>query len=95
MKGDRELGWFITTLAVESLEQSVAFYEKLGFRRRPDGVDPEHVATLGKGDCSIELYQGIIEPDKLQLTFWQGDVEAASAAFAAKRASLRTGTEQG
>ena len=84
MKGDRKLGWFITTLAVKNLEQSVAFYQKLGFKRQPGSPDPSHVATLGKDDCSIGLYQGIIEPDKLQLSFWQGDVVATSAEFASK-----------
>jgi lactoylglutathione lyase len=84
MKGDRKLGWFITTLAVKDLERSVAFYQKLGFKLQPGSPDPGHVATLGKDDCTIGLYQGIIEPDKLQLAFWQGDVDATSAEFAGK-----------
>jgi catechol 2,3-dioxygenase-like lactoylglutathione lyase family enzyme len=82
-KGDRRLGWFTTSLAVADLERSLDFYQKLGFQvaaRAPEGRS----ATLQKGDCRIGLYQGYIEPDKVQLTFWQGDVEAVSREFADK-----------
>jgi catechol 2,3-dioxygenase-like lactoylglutathione lyase family enzyme len=80
-KGDRRLGWFTTSLAVKDLERSLDFYQELGFRvaaREPEGRS----ATLQKGDCRIGLYQGYIEPDKVQITFWQGDVEAVCRDFA-------------
>ena len=82
-QGDRRLGWFTTSLAVADLERSLDFYQKLGFQiaaRAPEGRS----ATLQKGDCRIGLYQGYIEPDKVQITFWQGDVVAVSRDFAAK-----------
>jgi catechol 2,3-dioxygenase-like lactoylglutathione lyase family enzyme len=82
-KGDRALGWFTTSLAVADLERSLDFYRKLGFQvvaRAPEGRS----ATLQKAECRIGLYQGYIEPDKVQITFWQGDVEAVSRDFADK-----------
>jgi hypothetical protein len=94
MKGDRKLGWFITTLAVKNLEQSVAFYQKLGFKRQPGSPDPSHVATLGKDDCSIGLYQGIIEPDKLQLTLARR-CRSHQRGVCQQRGSLRTRSKHG
>ncbi|HEY3889724.1 MAG TPA: VOC family protein [Caulobacteraceae bacterium] len=82
-KGDRRLGWFTTSLAVADLEQSLDFYQKLGFQlvaRARAGRS----ATLQRADCRIGLYQGYIEPDKVQVTFWQGDVVAVSRDFADK-----------
>lgn len=90
---DRKLGWFVTNVAVKNLEQSVTFYETLGFRRRP-GADPDGVAMLSKDDCSIGLYRrDIIEPDTFQLTFWQGDVTATCAEFAANGLSFLRGPD--
>jgi catechol 2,3-dioxygenase-like lactoylglutathione lyase family enzyme len=88
-KGDRRLGWFRTSLAVTDLERSVDFYQTLGFER--ERSDAEDVATLHKGDCSIGLYQGTIEPDRMQLIFWQGDIEASAHAFAAKGVRFERG----
>jgi catechol 2,3-dioxygenase-like lactoylglutathione lyase family enzyme len=88
-KGDRALGWFVTSLAVADLDRSVDFYRKLGFER--EHGDVEGNATLHSGDCSIGLYQGIIEPDRMQLIFWQGDVEASARAFAAKGVRFERG----
>ncbi len=89
-KGDRRLGWFTTSLAVKDLERSLEFYQKLGFQigaRAPEGRS----ATLQKGDCRIGLYQGYIEPDKVQITFWQGDVEAVGRDFTAKGLGFERG----
>jgi len=91
-KGDRALGWFLTALAVADLERSAAFYQKLGFQRR--AVSPPGVATLNNGECAISLYQGIIEPDRFQLAFWQGDVEAVAREWAAKGLSFFRGPDR-
>jgi catechol 2,3-dioxygenase-like lactoylglutathione lyase family enzyme len=93
-KGDRRLGWFTTSLAVADLERSLDFYHKLGFQmaaRAPEGRS----ATLRKDDCRIGLYQGYIEPDKVQITFWQGDVEAVSRDFAGKGLRFERGPNTG
>jgi catechol 2,3-dioxygenase-like lactoylglutathione lyase family enzyme len=65
------LGRFILGLAVRDLEASLAFYAKLGFQLYSR---QERVATIYNGDCTLSLYQGIIEPDRTQLLFWQGDI---------------------
>jgi len=89
-QGDRRLGWFTTSLAVTDLERSLEFYQTLGFQvvaRAAEGRS----ATLQKDDCRIGLYQGYIDPDKVQLTFWQGDVEAVSRDFADKGLQFERG----
>ncbi|HZC15307.1 MAG TPA: VOC family protein [Caulobacteraceae bacterium] len=74
-------GWFIVSLAVVDLERTVDFYRKLGFELTSR---QERVATLRNKDCTISLYQGIIDPDRSQLAFWQGDVYAIASDLTAK-----------
>jgi len=53
----------------------MAFYEGVGFAC--EGGDVEvGVAELRRGDCRVCLYQRQLDPDRLQLIFWQGDIEA-------------------
>jgi catechol 2,3-dioxygenase-like lactoylglutathione lyase family enzyme len=75
------LGWFILSLAVQDLERSIGFYRKLGFDifSRQD-----RSATLRHGDCTIGLYQGLIDLKPVELTFWQGDVYAIASNLMAR-----------
>jgi len=70
-----DLGYFETGLPVKDIAASLAFYEALGFQR-VDGSVAARSLTLARGDCRLGLYQGHLDPDKVQLIFWQGDVEA-------------------
>ncbi|MEX2471437.1 MAG: VOC family protein [Gemmatimonadota bacterium] len=57
-----ELGAFSVSLAVENLERSRAFYEKLGFE--VTGGDPDHgYLILVNGTTTIGLFQGMFEAD--------------------------------
>jgi predicted enzyme related to lactoylglutathione lyase len=78
-----ELGWFEISLDVKDIETSVAFYEKVGFKRVGNDPDPR-TATLQKGDCRIGLFQGYLDPARPQLIFWQGDVNAIATELTAK-----------
>jgi len=71
-----DLGAFEAALPVKDLERAMAFYEGVGFAR--EGGDVEvGVMTLRRGDCRVCLYgKGHLKPDRLQLIFWQGDIEA-------------------
>ena len=84
-------GFFQVSLPVKDPDRTAAFYELLGFRRKASG-DPR-VAALTNGDCRICLYQGCLDPDELQLNFWQGDVDAVAAV--ARREGLRFYREPG
>jgi len=70
-------GFFQVSLPVKDPDRTAAFYELLGFRRKPS--DDPRVAPLTNGDCRICLYQGYLDPDELQLNFWQGDIDAVAA----------------
>lgn len=83
--GDLERGFFQVSLPVKDPDRTAAFYELLGFRRKTDG-DPR-VAALTNGECRICLYQGYLDPDELQLNFWQGDVDAVAGV--ARREGMR------
>jgi predicted enzyme related to lactoylglutathione lyase len=73
-----DLGRFEAALPVKDLKRTMAFYEGVGFAR--EGGDIEvGVAELRRGDCRVCLYQGQLDPDRLQLIFWQGDTEAIAA----------------
>ena len=76
---DRDLdrGFCQVSLPVKDPDRTAAFYELLGFRRKPN--DDPRVAPLTNGECRICLYQGYLEPDELQLNFWQGDIDAVAA----------------
>src|SRR5262249_5049019 len=78
-------GFFQVNLPVADPDRTAAFYELLGFRRKT-GNDPR-VAALTNGECRICLYRGYLDPDALQLNFWQGDIEAVAAA--ARRRGMR------
>jgi catechol 2,3-dioxygenase-like lactoylglutathione lyase family enzyme len=74
---DLDRGFCQVSLPVKDPDRTAAFYELLGFRRKP-GDDPR-VAPLTNGECRICLYQGYLDPDELQLNFWQGDIDAVAA----------------
>lgn len=62
-------------LPVKDLATTLAFYELLGFSRQAAPEDPERVAVLVNGESRITLYQDYLDPDELQLNFWQGDID--------------------
>ena len=69
------LGWFELSLPVAEMARSVAFYEALAFEevlREPSGTR----VTLQNADCRIGLFQGHLDPSRVQLIFWQGDLWA-------------------
>ena len=70
-----DLGYFETALPVKDIMRSMAFYEALGFAR-VDYAEQAGNATLVRGDCRIGLYQGHLDPDRAQLIYWQGPVDA-------------------
>ena len=76
---DRDLdrGFCQVSLPVKDPDRTAAFYELLGFRRKPN--DDPRVAPLTNGECRICLYQGYLDPDELQLNFWQGDLDTVAA----------------
>lgn len=70
-----ELGAFSVSLAVNDLEASRDFYEKLGFK--VVGGDPsQHWQVLRNGSATIGLFQGMFEQNIL--TFnpgWDGEAQ--------------------
>ncbi|MFO0958701.1 MAG: VOC family protein [Isosphaeraceae bacterium] len=71
-----ELGAFSISLAVRDLAASLAFYEKLGFRRL-GGSPSQNWVILKNGDPVIGLFQGMC--DKNLLTFnpgWNSKAQA-------------------
>ena len=64
-----ELGAFSVSLAVQDLEASRAFYEKLGFQVVA-GEPSENWLILRNGSCTIGIFQGMFE--KNILTFNPG-----------------------
>lgn len=73
-----DLGHFEAALPVKDLKRTMAFYEGVGFAREGGDIDVG-VAELRRGDCRVCLYQGQLDPKRLQLIFWQGDIEAIAA----------------
>jgi catechol 2,3-dioxygenase-like lactoylglutathione lyase family enzyme len=76
-----DLGWFEAALNVADITRSRAFYETLGFELASAET---RTAALHKDDCSVTLYQGYLDPDRPQLIFWQGDVQAIARDLEAK-----------
>lgn len=76
-KTDLDRGFCQVSLPVKDPDRTAAFYEMLGFRRKAS--DDPRVAPLTNGECRICLYQGYLDPDELQLNFWQGDLDAVAA----------------
>jgi catechol 2,3-dioxygenase-like lactoylglutathione lyase family enzyme len=74
---DLDRGFCQVSLPVKDPDRTAAFYELLGFRRKAS--DDPRVAPLTNGECRICLYQGYLDPDELQLNFWQGDIDAVAA----------------
>jgi catechol 2,3-dioxygenase-like lactoylglutathione lyase family enzyme len=74
---DLDRGFCQVSLPVKDPDCTAGFYELLGFRRKAN--DDPRVAPLTNGDCRICLYQGYLDPDELQLNFWQGDIDAMAA----------------
>jgi catechol 2,3-dioxygenase-like lactoylglutathione lyase family enzyme len=70
-----ERGRCNVALPVKDVARTVAFYELLGFTREAAPED-ERVAPMVNGETRITLYQGYLDPDEVQLNFWQGDIEA-------------------
>ena len=88
-----DLGWFETSLDVQDIVKSVAFYETLGFRH-VEGDIAVRTVTLNRGDCRLTLFQGHLDPARTQLIFWQGDVEAIAREATAKGIRLSTRPER-
>ena len=84
-----DLGYFEIGLPVKDIKASMAFYEALGFARA-DYAEDAGDATMIRGDCRIGLYQGHLNPDRAQLIFWQGPVEAVMAEAERRGLSLLT-----
>jgi catechol 2,3-dioxygenase-like lactoylglutathione lyase family enzyme len=84
LASDLDRGFFQVSLPVKDPDRTAAFYELLGFHRRAN--DDPRVAPLTNGECRICLYQGYLDPDELQLNFWQGDIDAVAAVV--RRAGL-------
>ena len=61
-------------LPVKDIAKTIAFYELLGFTRE-DVPEDDRVAPLVNGEARITLYQGYLDPDEVQLNFWQGDID--------------------
>ena len=74
---DLDRGFCQVSLPVKDPDRTAAFYDLLGFRRKAD--DDPRVAPLTNGECRICLYQGYLDPDELQLNFWQGGIDAVAA----------------
>ncbi|HEY1750083.1 MAG TPA: VOC family protein [Caulobacteraceae bacterium] len=69
-----ERGRCEVALPVKDIGATEAFYALLGFTR--DAVpETERVAALVNGETRINLYQGHLDPDELQLNFWQVDID--------------------
>jgi len=85
-----DLGQFETSLPVKDIERSLAFYQALGFQIVDGGVDIGTLSLLN-GDCRLALYQGYLDPPRLQLIFWQGDVEAIGRDVVGKGLILEKG----
>jgi catechol 2,3-dioxygenase-like lactoylglutathione lyase family enzyme len=62
-------------LPVKDVATTLAFYELLGFTRQVAPEDERRVAPMVNGESRLTLYQGHLDPDELQLNFWQGDIE--------------------
>lgn len=82
---DLDRGFCQVSLPVKDPGRTAAFYELLGFRRKAN--DDQRVAPLTNGECRVCLYQGYLDPNELQLNFWQGDIDAVAAT--ARREGLR------
>jgi catechol 2,3-dioxygenase-like lactoylglutathione lyase family enzyme len=75
---DPTLGWYELSLPVTDIARAAAFYEALGFEvvlREAKGAR----VTLQNADCRVGLFQGHLDPDQVQLIFWQGDLSAMAA----------------
>src|SRR5579871_2481560 len=89
-----DLGKFEVALPVKDLARSMAFYEGVGFSREDGDVDVG-VMTLRRGDCRVCLYgPGNLDPDRLQLIFWQGDIDAIAATVEAAGIPLFRGVNR-
>jgi catechol 2,3-dioxygenase-like lactoylglutathione lyase family enzyme len=74
---DLDRGAFQVSLPVKDLARTVGFYQQLGFRDA-DSKPEERVLGMSNGQDRICLYQGYLDPDELQLIFWQGDIDAVA-----------------
>lgn len=70
-----KLGAFSISLAVKDIQESKAFYEKLGFKYKGGNIDQNWI-VLKNENAVIGLFQGMFE--KNIITFnpgWDGDAE--------------------
>jgi lactoylglutathione lyase len=74
---DLDRGAFQVSLPVKDLARTVAFYQRIGFRDA-DSKPEERVLGMSNGTDRICLYQGHLDPEELQLIFWQGDIDAVA-----------------
>ena len=74
---------------VKDIEASMTFYEALGFTRAEYAEDAG-TATMVLGDCRLGLFQGHLDPDRPQLIFWQGPIEAVAGAAEQAGLSFRS-----
>ena len=74
---DLDRGVFQVSLPVKNLATTVAFYERLGFCSA-DSKPEDRVLGMSNGRDRICLYQGHLDPEELQLIFWQGDIDAVA-----------------
>lgn len=73
-----ELGAFSVSLAVNDINESVAFYEKLGFTPHMGDIS-QNWLVMKNGESVIGLFQGMFE--KNALTFnpgWNQDAQAVA-----------------
>ncbi len=70
-------GWFEVGLPVKDIAVTQA-WSRLGFVE-VDRTSAGTSVTLSNGEAKIGLYQGHLDPDRLQLIFWQGDIDAMAA----------------
>ncbi|HLY77983.1 MAG TPA: VOC family protein [Caulobacteraceae bacterium] len=75
--GDLDRGVFQVSLPVKDLATTTAFYKRLGFRSA-DSKPEDRVLAMSNGRDRICLYQGHLDPEELQLIFWQGDIDAVA-----------------
>jgi catechol 2,3-dioxygenase-like lactoylglutathione lyase family enzyme len=71
---DLDCGVFQLSLPVKNLATTVAFYERLVFHSA-DSKPEDRVLGMSNGRDRICLYQGHLDPEALQLIFWQGDID--------------------
>jgi predicted enzyme related to lactoylglutathione lyase len=92
-----DLGWFEPSLPVKDIRKTLDFYLPLGFTCADAEIERGFV-TIESGNCRMTLFQDHLDPPRLQLLFWQGDVNAIVQDLQTKGvtfASIRQGEDGG